>query len=176
MLELQSQQHYQSSQQGRVEDHRKQLKGSLQKSWFQSGKEQQFNIPIYPLREIPAASADSLPCLHRLQECIDELGSHYTNRTFYVFCDRNYTGTQDEDLSTVKSGGPVCVALWFLLHAFHVESCLALCFRVVLFNQFSIVITSLGEKRAGLYASRACVVYFECIDLCPSSLPVGVRG
>ena len=37
-----------------------------------------------------------------------------------------------------------------------------------------IVITSLGEKRAGLCASHA-FVYFTCIDFCSSSLPLGVR-
>ena len=38
------------------------------------------------------------------------------------------------------------------------------------FSPFSIVITSLGEERAGVYASRAFV------NFCPFSLPLGVRG
>ena len=58
--------------------------------------------------------------------------------------------------------------------AFHVESCLALCFRVCC-SPFSIVITSLGEEGAGLCASRA-FAYFARVDFCPSSLPLGVGG
>ena len=58
--------------------------------------------------------------------------------------------------------------------AFHGESCLALCSRVfeVL---FSTVVTSLGEERAGLCASRA-IVYFAHVNFCPFALPLGVRG
>ena len=55
-----------------------------------------------------------------------------------------------------------CVALWFLLrafHVFHIESCLALCSRVFSVL-FSVVISSLGEERAGLCISRAFVCLF----------------
>ena len=46
---------------------------------------------------------------------------------------------------------------------------------VCFFSPFSIVITSLGEDRAGLCASRAHgFVYFARVDFCPSSLPLGV--
>ena len=48
---------------------------------------------------------------------------------------------------------------WLYYGAFHVESCFALCSCVFLVL-FSIVITSLGEERAGLLASRAFVVVF----------------
>ena len=49
------------------------------------------------------------------------------------------------------------VWLYVFYHgAFHVESCLVLCSRVVSV-WFSMLITSLGEKRAGLNASRALV-------------------
>ena len=49
----------------------------------------------------------------------------------------------------------------FYYGAFHVEACLALCFRVVYFTgPFSIVITLLREDRAGLYASSAFVCLF----------------
>ena len=40
---------------------------------------------------------------------------------------------------------------------------LALLFVLVFFSPFSIVITSLGEKRAGLCAYRAFVLYLEHI-------------
>ena len=83
-------------------------------------------------------------------------------------------GSHCEDLSTVKCfNSPTpsvvydvdhskaevlalflfCVALWFLLRGVYVDSCRALCSRVfsVLFG---IVITSLGEEKAGLWSSR----------------------
>ena len=59
----------------------------------------------------------------------------------------------------------------FCYGVFRVESCLALFSRVVL---FSIVITSLGEERAGLCAFRA-FVYFACDNFFLFSLPLCVR-
>ena len=50
---------------------------------------------------------------------------------------------------------------------------LALLFVLVFSSPFSIVVTSLGEERAGLCGSRA-FIYFERVDFCLSSLPVGV--
>ena len=55
-----------------------------------------------------------------------------------------------------------CVALWFLL-------------RVRFIILFSIVITSPGEKGAGLCASRA-FVYFVRVSFCHFSLPLNVGG
>ena len=57
---------------------------------------------------------------------------------------------------------------------FRVESCLALCSRVVL---FSIVITSLGEERTGICRVLFVhlFVYFGCVNVCPFSLPFRVR-
>ena len=56
------------------------------------------------------------------------------------------------------------MALWFSLGAFHVESSLALCSRVVVFFFsvlfYSTVIISLGDERAGLCASRITVCLF----------------
>ena len=56
----------------------------------------------------------------------------------------------------------------------------ASCFKVFpcslsscFFILFSIVITSLGEERAGLCASRVC---FVCVSFCHFSLPLGVGG
>ena len=40
----------------------------------------------------------------------------------------------------------------------------------------SIMITTLGEKKAGLYASRALVVYFVCVTLCNFALFIDVMG
>ena len=57
----------------------------------------------------------------------------------------------------------LCSALWLLLRACHFGSCLALCARVYFFFFLvlvSILITSLGEERAGLCASRAFVCLF----------------
>ena len=52
---------------------------------------------------------------------------------------------------------------------------LALLFILVcVLSVFSIVITPLGEERAGLCASRAFVCLF-CVDFCPFSCPLGVR-
>ena len=72
------------------------------------------------------------------------------------------------------------MALCVSLRAFHIASYLALCFSVVVvvagFSRFSTVITSLVEKRAGLCASRAFVVYFARVDFRPSSLPLGFEG
>ena len=48
-------------------------------------------------------------------------------------------------------------------------------FVLLFFRPFSIVITSLGEERAGLCASCASV-YFTRVNHCPFSLPLGVRG
>ena len=57
-------------------------------------------------------------------------------------------------------------------------SCLVLpCSLSTCFFSFSIVITSLGEEGAGLCASRgAFVCLFTSVNLCPFSLPLGVRG
>ena len=42
-------------------------------------------------------------------------------------------------------------------------------------SPFSVVITSLGEKSAGLYVLLMHLfVYFARVDFCPSSLPLGV--
>ena len=61
----------------------------------------------------------------------------------------------------------------FYYEAFHVASCLALCSRVF----FSIVITSLGEERAGVCGFRAFVcLFFAHVFFCPLSLPLCVRG
>ena len=53
-------------------------------------------------------------------------------------------------------------------------SCVALCFHVVVFcfffSPFSIVITSLGEERAGMCA------YFACVDFSLSSPSICVEG
>ena len=54
-------------------------------------------------------------------------------------------------------------------------SCLTLCFRVL----FSIVITSLGEERAGLCASRAFVFLFcarQCLSFFSSSWCQGLAA
>ena len=59
----------------------------------------------------------------------------------------------------------------FYYGAFHV----VLLFVLVFFSPFSIMITSLGEERAGLCASRA-FVYFSPVNFCPFSLSLGVRG
>ena len=53
-----------------------------------------------------------------------------------------------------------CVVLWFILQG---ASCLVLpcsLFSCCFFSPFSIVITSFGEERAGLCASRASVCLF----------------
>ena len=47
--------------------------------------------------------------------------------------------------------------------AFRVESCLALFSRVFCFSPFSIVITSLGEERAGLCASYICLFILHAL-------------
>ena len=57
--------------------------------------------------------------------------------------------------------------------AFHVESCLARCTRVVFLSVlFGVVITSLGEEKAGLCASPA-FVWLYCtryiLSFCSSS-------
>ena len=68
-----------------------------------------------------------------------------------------------------------CVALWFILRGalrFQVfPSSLSLCFVI----PFSIVITSLGKKGAGLCASRAFVCFVR-VRFCRFSLPLGIRG
>ena len=101
--------------------------------------------------------------------------SHYTSQTIYVFCSKNSFGTQGVGWSTVKMLYPrwftlpaalmrwsfcdtyfVCLS-GFYHETFHFVSYLApgsLCFVSVL---FSIVITSLGEEKAGRYASHALV-------------------
>ena len=48
-------------------------------------------------------------------------------------------------------------------------------FVLIFFSPFSIVITSLGEERAGLCASCA-FVYFTRVNHCPFYLPLDVRG
>ena len=53
---------------------------------------------------------------------------------------------------------------------------LVLLFVLVFFSLFSIVITSPGEERAGLCASRAFVCLFCTRYFCPSFLPLGVGG
>ena len=61
----------------------------------------------------------------------------------------------------------------FYYGAFHVESCLALCSRgFFFFSPLSIVITSLGEERACMCASRAFMFdYFAHINGCPNVRP-----
>ena len=74
--ELQHHQPYQPSQYSHLEDHPKQIPAEGRRdhcrraSRIQSRKEHhRTNIQSQdPQREIPAASAESLPCLHRLQE------------------------------------------------------------------------------------------------------------
>ena len=51
---------------------------------------------------------------------------------------------------------------------------LALCFVLVFFSPFSLVITSFGEERAGLYAFRAFIC-FALVGLCLFPLPLGAR-
>ena len=63
--------------------------------------------------------------------------------------------------------------MW-LLRDVHVESWLAVCSRIVLSVLLGVVITSLGKGRVGLCASSAFVL--SCVDFCPFSLPLGVRG
>ena len=52
---------------------------------------------------------------------------------------------------------------------------LVLLFVLVFSSPFSIVVTPLGEERAGLCGSRA-FIYFERVGVCLSSLPLSVRG
>ena len=67
-----------------------------------------------------------------------------------------------------------CVALWFILRG---ASCLVLlCSSFSCFSPFRIMITSLGEERAGLCASRAFVCLLCTRYFFPFSLPLGVRG
>ena len=85
-------------------------------------------------------------------------------------------------LPTVLRRCPWCYSylVWlcgFHFGVFHVESCLALCSRVVvvllLFFQsfFSIVISSLAEETAGLW-SFSCILCLLCTRLiCPFSRP-----
>ena len=56
----------------------------------------------------------------------------------------------------------------FYYGPFHVETCF---FFPIL---FSIVITSLGEERTGLYASHVIICLFCTRLICPFSLPLGV--
>ena len=67
------------------------------------------------------------------------------------------------------------MALWLYYGAIHVKSCLALCSRDF-FNPFSIVITLVGEERAGLCTSRAFVCLFYTRYFCPFSLSLDVGG
>ena len=62
-------------------------------------------------------------------------------------------------------------ALWFILRGVF-KSCLVL-IVLVFFSPFSIVITSLGEKRANLSAFRT-FVRFTRVWFCLFSLPLGV--
>ena len=66
------------------------------------------------------------------------------------------------------------MALWFIpqgTSCFKVLPCsVSSCF----FISFSIVINSLGEKGAGLCASRAFVCFVR-VSFCPFSLPLGDR-
>ena len=62
------------------------------------------------------------------------------------------------------------VALWFLLRG--VLSCLTLLLVLIFSVPFSIVITSRGEEKAGLYASHAFVYLASVFCLFP--LPFGV--
>ena len=52
-------------------------------------------------------------------------------------------------------------------------SSLALCFVLALFSPFSVVITSLGEERAGLFAFLTFVC-FALVGLSLFPLPLGV--
>ena len=64
------------------------------------------------------------------------------------------------------------VALWFILRGD--LFCLTLCYFVlVFFSPFSIAITSLGEERANLSASRTFVP-FVLVWFCLFPLPLGV--
>ena len=69
-----------------------------------------------------------------------------------------------------------CVALCFILRG-------ASCFKVFLCSlsscfviPFSIGITSHGEERAGLFASRALFLCFVRVNFYQFSLPLGVGG
>ena len=68
----------------------------------------------------------------------------------------------------------------FYYGTFYFESCLAFCSQVLFFFfffffavLFSDVVTSLGKDRAGLFASRAFVSLFACVNFCHFSLRVG---
>ena len=66
-----------------------------------------------------------------------------------------------------------CVALW----PFHVESCLALCSHVVVF-QFCLALWSprLGKRELVYVLLMLLFVYFAYIKFCPFSLALGARG
>ena len=54
---------------------------------------------------------------------------------------------------------------------------LALLFVIVFFSPFSSVIISIGEERELSYVLLVHLfVYFARIDVCPTSLPLGVAG
>ena len=61
-----------------------------------------------------------------------------------------------------------------ILFLFCVDSCCFLPYSLFSFSVlhvFSIVITSLGDERAGFHL----FIYFARVNSCPSSLPLGVR-
>ena len=75
----------------------------------------------------------------------------------------------------------VYVALWLLLRGVScwvilcpLSSCFLLLFFSVLFSIVITSLTSLGEEGAGQYVSRT-FVYFVHVNVCPFSLPLGVR-
>ena len=67
------------------------------------------------------------------------------------------------------------VAVWFILRGdlFYVLPCVILFFCCCFFSPFSIAITSLGEERANLSASRT-LIRFALVWFCLFPLPLGV--
>ena len=73
-----------------------------------------------------------------------------------------------------KAMVPVLVLLCcFVVYSTRRFSCLTLCFVLVFFSPFSIVITSLGEARANISAFRT-FVRFAPVWFCLLPLPLGV--
>ena len=66
-----------------------------------------------------------------------------------------------------------CVALW----PFHVESCLALCSHVVVFQScLALWSPRLGKRELVYVLLMQLFVYFAYIKFCPFSLALGARG
>ena len=95
--------------------------------------------------------------------------SEREKRAFFLgwsVCYRPFCGPGD---ILILSGSVVFTTGRFMLS-------LDLLFVLVFFSPFIIVITSLGEERAGLCASRAFVCLFCTRYVCPFRRRLGVRG